>query len=262
MLSQKNMQLLNWLLAGSHFQPSQPVEALLVISVLKSRKGLGKVHKGHQDDLTLMTWIHRLSNLSGKFPVEAHKQVQADEFSPPTSTRRTALLKPCLYLKSQSETSVTQFFPLLSAEFCWELPPQNKADLEVKQGGSELCLGKADPRQEEGQQQGDSIWSRKGMMPLPGTACWAVTSCLGLWGWFDVSTHSSGAALKFHLPVPRLLMFIVYPAGIDQYWCNPNSLVQRFHYQHQIYGFFKTSSIICHINYNRKLIFSTIFPGV
>lgn len=111
MLSQKNMQLLNWLLAGSHFQPSQPVEALLVISVLKSRKGLGKVHKGHQDDLTLMTWIHRLSNLSGKFPVEAHKQVQADEFSPPTSTRRTALLKPCLYLKSQSETSVTQFFP-------------------------------------------------------------------------------------------------------------------------------------------------------
>lgn len=64
---------------------------------------------------------------------------------------------------------------------------------------------------------------QKGNVHLPGTACWAVTSCFRLWGWFGVSTHGSGAAQKFHLPVPRLLMFLVYPAGHGSVLMEPNS---------------------------------------
>lgn len=78
--SQKNMQLLNWWL-GNSFPTLRGCGSTAGYTQPEIWKGTGKVHKGHQHDLALMPWIHKLSNPAGKSPVQFHKHVQADKFS-------------------------------------------------------------------------------------------------------------------------------------------------------------------------------------
>lgn len=151
-----------------------------------------------------------------------------------TAPTRQELLSSHLYqdksppytLLSLPEITISKmlrtFFIFLTPYFqqmrlCSQTLPQRKTeDWEAKWGDSRAQPGGSWSAKEEQAAAGGRFFScseRCCICPSQGTACWPVTSCLWLWRWFGVSTSSSWAAQKFHLPVLRLLMFMIYPTG-------------------------------------------------
>lgn len=200
------------------------METPLVISMLKpERQAVGKLYEGHKDDSILTPRFHRLStyhenslwrltNSSNQTRITllSHEPGQESSLHPPVIAWN--------YNIQDAENILYFSYSLLSANAVVLTDAYTEENrrlrskvrrLQSSAWGQLVCEGGT------GSSGGRffSCSERCCICPSQGTACRPLTSCLWLWRWFGVSTSSSWAAQKFHLPVLRLLMFMIYPTG-------------------------------------------------
>lgn len=209
-------------------------------------KGAGKVQEGHQDDLALMPWMHRLSDLSGKFPGEFHKQVQADKFS----SHKLQEKSPSYPVWAINNTLVSPFSKQSSAQSC------SNSTKEVWKA-SEEALSCAWERLSPGRRKSSSRRTKFDPQREWCTCHAGLTSCLRLWD--DLMWAHTGQELlrSFTSQFQGFWCLWFIQLAIDQYWCNPALWFKGL----MISTRFMASSISCHLNYNRELIVSIIFLG-
>ena len=124
--------------------------------------GSGKAVQRSQGWFDTNVMVSQLVNLSWKFPIEVHKQVQPDRsFSPLTCTRKPAFLTPfscrCLEPRYPRRWFIPYFQQM---QFCSEVLPQRKpADLEQREVAQCSARGWLTPAKEEGQQQGVTFFN-------------------------------------------------------------------------------------------------------